>query len=253
MTVRRKRSRAALTPVAGEAALPNWIPLKVMTPEQAARIHAAEIHSIWGVSEPQPLGDAHRLLDVDTLAKVVLTLMVRMARENGRTFPASDASGHYYRFPHWPKLLPALQQWTWGQILKGKLVLTGIPTDNLLTGDHTVISPERLRFLQPDWANAILRAEGRAFVHDVAVVLPPAPAGASKAKRRHVPDAELQHCGKQIKEKWPANEKLPTEKAFQKLIEASVGGRVTRDRLRQLQRDLGLMREPGRSRKNSPK
>jgi hypothetical protein len=220
-----------------------------MTPQEAARIRAEEIHRIWGVDRPQPLGNAHRLLDVDLLANVVLTLMVRIAREADHEFPVADATGRYYRFPHWPRLLPALQEWTWGQILAGKLVLTGILTDQLITGDRVTIPPERLRFLRPDWADAILRAEGRAFVHDV-MVHPPAGAAEppKSTTRRHVPEPDLQHCGNEIKKNWQAGSAPPSEQHFAALIQAKLGW-VARERLRTLRRNLGWSSERGRPRK----
>jgi hypothetical protein len=247
--------RSHLTPVADEAALPNWVPLKATTPPEAARVRAGEIYRIWGTVQPQPLGDAHRLLDIDVLSNVVLALMARIAREAGRAFPLADASGRYYRFPHWPKLLPALQEWTWGRILDGKLIVTGILAETLMTGNRVPIPTDRLRFLQPDWGAAVLRAEGRAYVRGVMVQLPAAADTGKPRKsvvvRPHVPEDKLQACGNAIKESWPAGTAPPTESELQKLIDAKVGW-VKRDRVRTERRRLGWTRERGRPRKNSP-
>jgi len=250
---RMRSQKASPTVVAAEPALPNWIPLKMMTPIEAARVRAGEIYHIWGMILPRPLGDSHRLLDIDALTMVVFTLMVRIAREADHTFPAADASGHYYQFPHWHKLLPALQKCTWDHILDSKLTVTGILADSLITGDRITISPDRLQYLQPDWASSVLRAEGRAYVHQVMVELP---AGTDTAKpprklasvRAYVSEEKLQACGNQIKEGWPASEEPPDELKLGKLLEAKLGW-VNRDRIRAERRRLGWARARGRPRK----
>jgi hypothetical protein len=227
---------------------PAWIPLTIGV-ETAARAYAEELRALWCSSGPEPLGNAYRLLDVDNLAKVVLSAMAASCL-GIRPFPPADASGRFYAFPSWRLLQSWLRRWIWDSLLEGRLVASGIGSDDLLKGKRFSIPVDRLHLLEPDWDEATLRAHGHVYVCDVTVLAPVSTV--TRGLRRSVSEAALRRCVEGIAKRWPRQQDPPSEEQLQTLVEAELGW-VARDRVRAA-RPSEWVRERGRPRKNkSPK
>jgi hypothetical protein len=97
------------------------------------------------------LAEAFRLLDVETVAGVIL-----------RTVVAGDYSGgdsRHWHFPPFAELLPSLREAAWQEVLAGRLVLEAIKG---ITGRrHQPLVPALLPRLTPDWELSRLTRDDR--------------------------------------------------------------------------------------------
>src|SRR4051812_13840404 len=82
------------------------------------QLHAERLIKLWKADGEVALAEAFRLLDVGTVARVIL-----------RTMTARDYEGgdpRHWHFPPFADLLPPLRKAAWREIIAGKLVLEAI-------------------------------------------------------------------------------------------------------------------------------
>ena len=114
------------------------------------KLHAERLIAAWKADGAVALADAYQLLDVKTVAGVIL-----------RTVMAGDydQDPSYWHFPPVADLLPPLREVAWQKILAGEFVLEAIKG---VTGrQHRPLVPALLPRLTPDWELSRLIRDGR--------------------------------------------------------------------------------------------
>jgi hypothetical protein len=114
------------------------------------RLHAERLVELWKADGEVVLAEAFRLLDVETVADVIL-----------RTVAANEYEGdpRHWIFPPFADLLPPLREAAWQEVLAGRLVLEAIKG---VTGRrHHPLALALLPRLTPDWELLRLMRDGR--------------------------------------------------------------------------------------------
>jgi hypothetical protein len=127
------------------------------------RLHAERLVELWKADGEVVFAEAFRLLDVETVAGVIL-----------RTVTANEYEGdpRHWIFPPFADLLPPLREAAWQEALAGRIVLEAIKG---VTGRrHYPLAPALLPRLTPDWELLRLMRDGRDVWIDVRVRLMPA-------------------------------------------------------------------------------
>ena len=118
------------------------------------------IADVWKAEGEVALGEAFRLLDVETVAGVILRATIeRDERDDCRRDP------RHWHFPPFPDLLPPLREAAWQEILAGKIVLEAVK--GVAGRRHQPLPPALLPRLTPDWELARLIRDGRDEYIDV--------------------------------------------------------------------------------------
>jgi hypothetical protein len=114
------------------------------------RLHAERRVELWKADGEVALAEVFRLLDVETVAGVIL-----------RTVTANEYEGdpRHWHFPPFIDLLPPLRAAAWQALLDGRLVLMGVKG---ITGRrHQPLAPALLPRLTPDWELSRLMRAGQ--------------------------------------------------------------------------------------------
>jgi hypothetical protein len=115
------------------------------------QLHAERLIEIWKADSEVPLGEAFRLLDVETVERVILRTVVAGDYDEG--------DPRHWHFPPFSNLLPSLREAAWQEILAGTFVLEAIKG---ITGRrYRPLVPALLPRLAPDWELSRLTRDGR--------------------------------------------------------------------------------------------
>jgi hypothetical protein len=120
------------------------------------RLHAERLVELWKADGEVVLAEAFRLLDVETVAGVIL-----------RTVTANEYEGdpRHWHFPPFIDLLPPLRAAAWQTLLGGTLLIEAIKS--VRGTRHRVVLPAELPRLAPDWNLSRLALNSRDEFIDV--------------------------------------------------------------------------------------
>jgi hypothetical protein len=149
------------------------------------RLHAERLIEAWAADGEVALGQAFRLLDVETVAGVIL-----------RTVTANEYEGdpRHWHFPPLADLLPPLREQAWQEILAGRLMLKAIKGER--GKQYRTLAPAELVRLTPDWEVARLTRDGRDEHVDTRVRR--RPAIKPTWRRDRIPGADLEGAMEEI-------------------------------------------------------
>jgi hypothetical protein len=122
-------------------------------------LHAGQLFELWKADGEVALTEAFRLLDVETVARVILHTVTAGDYDEG--------DPRHWHFPPFADLLPPLREAAWQEILAGKLVLDAIK--GVSGRRHKPLLPAVLPRLIPDWELSRLIRDGRDEYIDVRV------------------------------------------------------------------------------------
>jgi hypothetical protein len=180
------------------------------------QLHAERLTELWKADGEVALAEAFRLLDVGTVAGIILRAVTSGDYDEG--------DPRHWHFPPFADLLPPLREAAWQEILAGKLVLDAIRG---VTGrQHRPLAPALLPRLTPDWGLSRLIRDGRDEYIEVRVRSMPATdiprPWQGKPSRE---DVEAAASG--IAKEYPPPAQLPF-KEFWAALKARVSPKVTR-------------------------
>jgi len=188
------------------------------------RLHAERLVALWKADGEVSLGQAFRLLDVESVAGAILrTSVERDYRGNPR----------YWHFPPLADLLPELRALTWQEVLADRLTVEGIASER--GKRHRVLSALELPRLSPDWQlSRLMRGDSDRYV-DVQVRLPSAAPERSWWKRP--PDDVLKAAIKEIASGYAPGVQ-PTFDEVHAALNQRLGDQVPRDEARNILKTL---------------
>ena len=248
---RQKRSNGILAvDVLGAAEIELRItllpPISRGTHLAGPRLQAKRLVALWKADGEVTLGEAFRLLDVETVVGVLCrTLAEREYRGDPR----------YWHFPPFADLLSALREAAWQEILAGKLVLEAIK--GLRGRRHQPLAPAALARLTPDWELARLVRDGRDEFIEVMVRSMPATAIPRPWQPKPASE-QIKTAAEAIAKAYPPPDSwLPFPKFWAEL-DARVGAHVSRrralraldDHAPHLRVKPGIRVKPGQTGKN---
>jgi hypothetical protein len=184
------------------------------------RLHAERLIKLWKTDGEVALAEAFRLLDVETVAAVIL-----------RTVTAGDydkGDPRRWHFPPFADLLPPLREAAWQEILAGKLVLEAIKG---VTGRrHQPLVLALLPRLTPDWELSRLTRDG--LDEYIEIRVRPMPATDIPRPWQGKPSrGDVEAAASKIAEAYPPPAQLPFEN-FWAALKERVGPKVTRQQAR---------------------
>jgi hypothetical protein len=203
-------------------------------------LHAERLVELWKADGEVVLAEAFRLLDVETVAGVIL-----------RTVTANEYEGdpRHWHFPRFADLLPPLREAAWQEALAGRLVLEAIKG---ITGRrHQPLVPALLPRLTPDWELSRLTRGGRDEYIDVRVRPMPATDIPRPWQPKPSPEQIKAAAEAIAKDHPPPDGWLPFAKFWAELKARAGAGVTKRQALRALDDHAPHLRiEPGRRSKN---
>jgi hypothetical protein len=114
-------------------------------------LHAERVVELWKADGAIALTGAFRLLDVGTVAGVILRTVVAGDYDKG--------DSRHWHFPPFADLLPPLREAAWQEILAGTFVLEAVK--GMAGRRHYPLVPALLPRLTPDWELSRLTRDGR--------------------------------------------------------------------------------------------
>jgi hypothetical protein len=180
------------------------------------RLHAERLIKVWAADGEVAFGEAFRLLDIETVAGVIL-----------RTVSANEYEGdpRHWIFPPFADLLPALREAAWQEILAGKFVLEAIKS--IRGRRHQPLAPAALPRLTPDWELSRLTRDGRDEYIEVRVRPMPATDIPRPWQEKPSPDA-IAAVAKAIAKAYPPPDARLSLAKFWAALKDQLGSSVTR-------------------------
>jgi len=219
---------------------------------------AGELQKLWNREslDPIPLSEAHRLLDVDAIVGAIIDDIHQISEPAGHfVLPTVDRKTKTYVFRAKHTMLthlrPSLHREIAARLSDGRFQARGFQPGTEASGNRIAITPDRWDHLTPDFERSCASSVGVIVVTGITVE--PFRAQQKNQSLRQVSDAELDRWFLQWKAKCDSVGVVPTREELESAVNSEFGGRVIRERIRELRARLAPDWPQGRGRRRKKK